>query len=65
MGADDILSGVAAVPGTQDFWAVGRYDGSDGFYHTLTERWSGSRWSVVKNQTGYFIPTATLAESYC
>jgi hypothetical protein len=46
---DDILSGAAAVPGTQDFWAVGRYDGSDGFYHTLTERWNGSSWSVVKS----------------
>jgi hypothetical protein len=46
-GADDILSGVAPVPGTQQFWAVGRYDGSDGFYHTLTEHRGGRNWSIV------------------
>src|SRR6266446_907753 len=46
-GLDDILSGVAPIPGTKQFWAVGRYDGSDGFYHTLTERRGGRNWSIV------------------
>lgn len=46
-GADDVLYGAAAVPGTNQIWSVGRFDGSDGFYHTLTELWDGSSWSLV------------------
>src|SRR6185312_16572230 len=46
-GGDDVLFGAAAVPGTNQIWSVGRFDGSDGFYHTLTELWDGSSWSLV------------------
>jgi hypothetical protein len=43
----NILFGVAAVSDS-DVWAVGGEEDSNGLWHTLTEHWDGSSWSVVK-----------------
>ena len=45
-GQQNILYGVAAVTDS-DVWAVGARQDSDGPWHTLTEHWNGSVWSVV------------------
>jgi hypothetical protein len=42
----NILYGVAAITDT-DVWAVGGEQDSDGLWHTLTEHWDGSKWSVL------------------
>ena len=41
-----ILFGVAAVTDS-DVWAVGAEQDANGLWHTLTEHWNGSAWSVV------------------
>jgi hypothetical protein len=43
---ENILYGVAAISDS-DVWAVGAQQDSNGLWHTLTERWNGSAWSVV------------------
>lgn len=46
-GADqNILFGVAAISDS-DVWAVGGDQDGNGLWHTLTEHWNGSQWSVV------------------
>jgi hypothetical protein len=42
----NILYGVAAISDT-DVWAVGAQADASGTWHTLTEHWDGSSWSVV------------------
>jgi len=42
----NILYGVAAIS-VSDVWAVGAHQDASGLWHTLTERWDGSSWSVV------------------
>jgi hypothetical protein len=42
----NILYGVAAVSDT-DVWAVGTQKDSSDVFHTLTEHWNGTAWSVV------------------
>lgn len=42
----NILFGVAAVTDS-DVWAVGAEQDANGLWHTLTEHWNGSAWSVV------------------
>jgi hypothetical protein len=44
----NILYGVAAISNS-DVWAVGGKQDSAGIWHTLTEHWDGSVWSVVKS----------------
>ena len=44
----NILFGVAAISDT-DVWAVGAEQDSNGLWHTLTEHWDGSAWSVVSS----------------
>jgi hypothetical protein len=44
------ISGLAAIPGTNNLWAAGAYTdsgGPNGIYHSIIERWDGSSWSVV------------------
>ena len=43
----NILFGVAAISDS-DAWAVGAEQDAGGMWHTLTEHWDGSAWSVVK-----------------
>ncbi|HLZ22528.1 MAG TPA: hypothetical protein VKQ30_10445 [Ktedonobacterales bacterium] len=48
----NFLYGVAAVS-ANDVWAVGAYfDNATMRYHTLTQRWSGSAWSIVSSPNG-------------
>jgi Phosphoesterase family len=42
----NILFGVAAIT-DYDVWAVGGEQDGSGLWHTLTEHWDGSSWSVV------------------
>lgn len=42
----NILFGVAAITDS-DVWAVGAEQDANGLWHTLTEHWNGSTWSVV------------------
>ena len=42
----NILFGVAAISDS-DVWAVGGEQDANGLWHTLTEHWDGSAWSVV------------------
>jgi hypothetical protein len=42
----DILYGVAALSDT-DVWAAGAQQDAKGTWHTLTEHWNGSAWSVI------------------
>ena len=42
----NILYGIAAITDT-DAWAVGAEQDAAGLWHTLTEHWNGSAWSVV------------------
>jgi hypothetical protein len=42
----NILYGVAAITDT-DVWAVGAFEDANDVWHTLTEHWNGSAWSVV------------------
>jgi hypothetical protein len=42
----NILYGVAAISDT-DVWAVGGEQDANGLWHTLTEHWNGSSWSIV------------------
>ena len=42
----NILFGVAAITDS-DVWAVGAEQDASGLWHTLTEHWNGSTWSVV------------------
>jgi hypothetical protein len=42
----NILFGVAAITDS-DAWAVGAEQDANGLWHTLTEHWNGSAWSVV------------------
>ena len=42
----NILYGVAAISDS-DVWAVGAEQDSNSLWHTLTEHWDGSAWSVV------------------
>ena len=42
----NILFGVAAITDS-DVWAVGAEQDANGLWHTLTEHWNGSAWSVV------------------
>jgi hypothetical protein len=41
----NILYGVAAISDS-DVWAVGAQQDASGLWHTLTEHWNGSAWSV-------------------
>jgi hypothetical protein len=43
----NILYGVTAITDT-DVWAVGGFEDANDLWHTLTEHWDGSSWSVVK-----------------
>lgn len=46
----DGLFGVARIPGSNQLWAVGDYNiGTSG--QPLTERWNGTKWSVVTSPT--------------
>jgi len=45
--ADDMLFSTAAVSDS-DVWAVGTYDGSNGYFHPLIEHWNGHRWTAVR-----------------
>ena len=45
--ADDMLFSVAAVSDS-DAWAVGAYDGSDGYFHPLIEHWNGQHWTAAR-----------------
>ena len=42
----NILYGVAAITDS-DVWSVGAQEDSAGLWHTLTEHWDGTTWSVV------------------
>jgi hypothetical protein len=42
----NILFGVAAISDS-DVWAVGAQQDAKGLWHTLTEHWNGTAWSVV------------------
>jgi hypothetical protein len=42
----NILFGVAAISDTE-VWAVGAKQDGNGLWHTLTERWNGSDWTLV------------------
>jgi hypothetical protein len=42
----NILFGVAAITDS-DVWAVGSDQDANGLWHTLTEHWDGTSWSVV------------------
>ena len=42
----NILYGVAAITDS-DVWAVGAQQDANGLWHTLTEHWDGSSWTVV------------------
>jgi hypothetical protein len=42
----NILYGVAAISDS-DVWAVGGEEDSNSLWHTLTEHWNGTAWSVV------------------
>ena len=42
----NILYGVAAITDS-DVWAVGAQQDAAGLWHTLTEHWNGTAWSVV------------------
>ena len=42
----NILFGVSAVSDS-DVWAVGAQQDGNGLWHTLTEHWNGTAWSVV------------------
>ena len=42
----NILYGVAAITDT-DVWAVGAFEDVNDLWHTLTEHWDGSTWTVV------------------
>lgn len=42
----NILFGVAAIT-DNDAWAVGAEQDANGLWHTLTEHWNGTAWSVV------------------
>jgi Phosphoesterase family len=42
----NILFGVAAIADS-DVWAVGAEQDANGLWHTLTEHWDGSAWSIV------------------
>jgi len=44
----NILYGVAAISDS-DVWAVGAREDSAGLWHTLTEHWNGSHWSIVSS----------------
>ena len=44
----NILYGVVAVS-TNDVWAVGAYDGSNGNNQALIEHWNGKTWTVVSS----------------
>jgi mannosyltransferase OCH1-like enzyme len=62
---DNNLTGVAAVS-ANDVWAVGFYANSSNIWHTLTEHWNGTRWSVVKSpspgsQINYFSSVAAVS----
>jgi hypothetical protein len=48
--ASNLLLGVAVVSAS-DIWTVGSYhnNNSNYFDQTLTERWNGAQWSVVKS----------------
>lgn len=47
-GADGgTLLGIAAIPGTSQFWAVGTYYNSNYIGLTFTEKWNGTMWRVV------------------
>lgn len=48
-GKPNVLSGIAC-PSARECWAVGFYFPGN-FSGTLTERWNGSRWAVVKTPT--------------
>ena len=42
----NILYGIAAITDS-DVWAVGAQEDASGLWHTLTEHWDGSTWSLV------------------
>ena len=42
----NILFGVAAISDS-DVWAIGGDQDANGLWHTLTEHWNGSAWSIV------------------
>lgn len=42
----NILYGVAAITDT-DVWAVGAFEDANDLWHTLTEHWNGTAWTVV------------------
>jgi hypothetical protein len=42
----NILYGVAAITDT-DVWAVGAFEDANDLWHTLTEHWDGTQWSVI------------------
>ena len=39
------LNGVAYIPGTHEFWAVGEYFST--YWHTLILKWDDSKWTIV------------------
>jgi hypothetical protein len=41
-----VLTGIAAVPGTDQLWSVG-YTDPAGYDQTLIERWDGASWDIV------------------
>jgi len=41
------LNGVASIPGTHQFWAVGEYFST--YWHTLIIKWNGSKWVLVSS----------------
>jgi hypothetical protein len=64
----NILFGVAAISDS-DVWAVGGQEDSSGLWHTLTEHWNGSEWSIVDamdavtNGTQFYAVTAISSDN--
>ncbi len=59
---DSFLRSIAAVPGTNQLWAVGYSTTRDApaSDHALIERWNGSAWQVVPNPT---MPTGAFEDT--
>ena len=47
----NILTAVTAVSAS-DIWAVGRFEDASSVFHTLTEHWDGTAWSIVASPDG-------------
>jgi hypothetical protein len=46
-GSESELSGVARIPGTNNYWGVGSYETNAGETRSHIVRWTGSEWIVV------------------